>query len=92
MPGTLDGLATSDLLRVQNRIAEGEWRENQRAEDWVGKAVAEALNLDIDEPAVKKRVSAMLKIWIGNGALKIVPGVAKNRHERKFVEVGEWAV
>jgi hypothetical protein len=92
MPGTLEGLTASDLLRVQNRIQEGVWRENQRADDWVGKAVAEALGLDLDEPAVKKRVSAMLKIWIGNGSLKIVHGVAKNRHERKFVKVGEWAV
>jgi hypothetical protein len=34
----------------------------------------------------------MLKIWLGSGALKVVTGVAKNRHERKFVKVGEWAV
>jgi hypothetical protein len=92
MPGALEGIATSDLLRVQKRVDEGEWRENQRADDWVGKAVAEALGLDLDEPAVKKRISAMLKIWIGNGSLKIVTGVAKNRHERNFVKVGEWAV
>jgi hypothetical protein len=32
------------------------------------------------------------EISVGNGALKIVSGVAKNRHERKFVKVGQWAV
>jgi hypothetical protein len=92
MPGALEGVTTGDLLRVQKRIAEGEWRENPRAEDWVGKAVADAMDLDLAEPPIKKRVSAMLKIWLGSGALKVVNGVAKNRHERKFVKVGEWAV
>lgn len=57
-----------------------------------GKAVGDALNLDVGEPAVRKRVSAMLKIWIGSGALKIVRGVDKIRHARNFVKVGEWAV
>lgn len=92
MPGALDGLATSDLLRVQKRIAEGEWRESPRAENWVGNAVAEVLNLDVGEPAIRKRVSTMLKIWLGTGALKIVMGVDKIRHQRNFVKVGQWAV
>jgi hypothetical protein len=92
MPGALEGVTASDLLRVQKRVHEGEWRENPRSEDWVGKAVADALGLDIDEPATRKRILAMLKIWLGSGALKVVNGVAKNRHERKFVKVGEWAV
>jgi AAA domain len=91
MPGALEGFTASDLLRVQKRISEGEWREDPRAEHWVGKAVAETLALDVNEPAIKKRIFAMLKIWIGNGALKVVDGVAGNRHERKFVKVGEWA-
>jgi AAA domain/CHC2 zinc finger len=92
MPGALEGVTTSDLLRVQKRVSEGEWRENPRAKDWAGKAVAEALDLDLAEPAIKKRVAAMLKIWLGSGALKIVSGVAKDRHEKKFVKVGQWAV
>jgi hypothetical protein len=92
MPGALEGVKASDLLRVQKRIDEGEWRESPRAENWVGKAVGDALNLDVGEPAVRKRVSAMLKIWIGSGALKIVRGVDKIRHARNFVKVGEWAV
>jgi Arm DNA-binding domain len=48
------GVTTSDLLRVQKRVSEDKWRENSRATAWVGKAVADVLNLDIREPAVKK--------------------------------------
>jgi hypothetical protein len=92
MPGALEGVTASDLLRVQKHIHEGERRENPRAEDWVGKAIADALDLDMDEPAVRKRILAMLKIWLGSGALKVVKGVAKDRHAKKFVKVGEWAV
>jgi hypothetical protein len=92
MPGALDGVTVSDLLRAQQRIHEGEWRASPRAENWVGHAVADALNLDVDEPAIRKRISAMLKIWLRSGALKIVPGMDKIRHQRNFVKVGEWAV
>jgi hypothetical protein len=38
MPGAMEGVTASDLLRVQKHIHECEWRENPRAEDWVGKA------------------------------------------------------
>ena len=46
----------------------------------------------MNEPAVRKQVSAMLKIWLSSGALKVVSGMAKDRHAKKFVKVGEWAV
>jgi hypothetical protein len=91
MPGALEGVTASDLLRVQQRIAEGKWRENSRASAWAGKAVAEVLKLDIREAAVKKRVMGMIKIWLETGALRIVEADDDRRHKREFVEVGEWA-
>jgi hypothetical protein len=92
MPGALEGIATSDLLRVQKRISEDKWRENSRATAWVGKAIADVLNLDIREPAVKKRIMGMIKIWLETGALKIVEEEDESRHKKEFIEVGEWAV
>jgi AAA domain-containing protein len=67
MPGALEGVTTSDLLRVQKRIAEGEWRENPRAEDWVGKAVADALDLDLAEPLSKSGFRPCLKFGSAAG-------------------------
>ena len=49
-PDAFDGVTVSDLRRVQTAIAEGRWRENPQAEDWVGNAVASVLKLD---PATK---------------------------------------
>jgi hypothetical protein len=92
MPGALDGVTAGDLLKVQQRVAEGRWRENSRADAWVGKAVAEALDLDQSEPGVRNRILAMLKIWLATGALKVVMGDDNIRHKREFVVVGEWAI
>jgi hypothetical protein len=39
-PDPLAGLTVDDLLKAQNAIAQGRWRENVQAADWVGKAVA----------------------------------------------------
>ena len=40
----------------------------------------------------RKRISALLKDWVKNGALKIVEREDSERHKRKYVEVGTWAV
>jgi hypothetical protein len=92
MPGALEGVTASDLLRVQKRVSEDKWRESGQATAWVGKAIADVLNLDVREPAVKKRIIGMIKIWLEKGALKIVEGEDQRRHKRDFIEVGEWAV
>jgi hypothetical protein len=63
-PNAFADLTTNDLLRVQQRIAEGEWRESSQAKAWAGIAVADVLGLDITEPSVKERVKQLLKTWI----------------------------
>jgi hypothetical protein len=60
MPDGLDGLTTSDLSRVQKLVNEGDWRESSKSPDWVGNAVAQALNPNIGEKHVRARVSKML--------------------------------
>jgi AAA domain/Primase C terminal 2 (PriCT-2)/RepB DNA-primase from phage plasmid len=92
MPGALEGITANDLLNVQKHIAEGKWREDPRAAAWAGKAVAKTLGLDVREPPVRKRIQGMIRVWLGTGALRIVTGQDETRHEREFVEVGEWAV
>jgi hypothetical protein len=47
MPSAFDGLTAADLLRVQQRIAQDEWRENAQSDTWAGIAVAEVLDLDL---------------------------------------------
>lgn len=90
-PSVLEGLSPSDLLAVQRRVSQGQWRESAQAQDWVGRPIAEVLDLDVDEDVDKKRVKAAIKIWIKSGALRVVERPDKSRQPRNFVEVGEWA-
>jgi hypothetical protein len=87
-PDAFEGVAVSDLRKVQAAIAEGRWRENAQANDWVGQAVADVLKLDAKNKAHKTRIAALLKAWIANGMLVVVEGVDAKREKRSFVEVG----
>jgi hypothetical protein len=90
-PNATDGLSVCDLFAVQKRISEGQWRESAQSPDWAGKAVAEVLDLDLEDAPPQARVKSLLKMWIGSGALKVVARLDEQRKERKFVEVGQWA-
>ena len=71
MPGVFDGFGATDLRKVQDKIATGEWAENVQANDWAGYAVADALGLDGRSNADRQRIKCMLKTWIANKALRI---------------------
>ena len=89
-PNPLDGLCVADLRKVQDAIGEGEWAENVQATNWAGRAVADALGLDLDSPADKGRVKSLLRTWMANKALKAETryNAAKGR-DQKFIVVGE---
>jgi AAA domain len=89
-PSLFDGNAPGDLLKVQKRISEGEWRESSKAKDWAGNAVAEVLNLDLNDKGAREDIGKMIKVWIDSKALKVVKRNDKNRVEREWIEVGEW--
>ena len=78
-PNAFDGLHGSDLERVQDKIASGDWAENVQASDWAGHAVAKVLGLDVDDKADKARIKSLLKTWIKNGALKVERSATRRR-------------
>ncbi|MFF9552738.1 AAA family ATPase [Methylobacterium fujisawaense] len=90
-PDPLDEVSVSDLRAAQQAVSAGRWRENVQSGTWVGKAIASALKLSLDNPAHKEKVKRLLKIWISTGMFQVVTGFDDQRHERAFVEVGEWA-
>ena len=90
-PGLFDNMAASDLFKIQKVIAGGSWREDYRSPEWAGIAVAKILDLDVTNPADRKRITAMLKTWIENKVLKIVEKPDAKRRPKRFVEVGIWA-
>nr|BAR19614.1 bifunctional DNA primase/polymerase [uncultured Mediterranean phage uvMED] len=89
-PDAFSDVTRNDLEAVQRKIAAGEYRENARAKDWVGQAVADTMNLDIKDSYVRAKVRHMVSTWIANDALRIVERPDRTRMMRKFVVVGRW--
>lgn len=90
-PNPFDGMTVADLRKVQEVIHTGDWRESAQSDDWAGKAVAQALSLDLVDAHNKAKVKTFLRTWIKSGALVVVKKTDENRKGRPFVEVGEWA-
>lgn len=89
-PDAFSDVTRNDLEAVQRRVASSEWRENPRAKDWVGIAVAEALNLDVNDSYNKAKIRQLLRTWIENGALRVTEQPDRHRKMRAFVSVGQW--
>ena len=90
-PDPFKGVNASDLLAVQKAVEAGCFRADPQATAWVGNAVAPVLGLDIEKQADRKRIKALLKSWIDNGALVEVDGLDEKRKARTFIEVGALA-
>jgi hypothetical protein len=89
-PGAFDGVTVEDLLAVQRAIEGKSLRYSDRSGDkWAGLVVADVLGLDADQD--RKRIKKMIETWLGSKALVKVMVKDESRHERPFVEVGEWA-
>jgi AAA domain/Zinc-binding domain of primase-helicase len=90
-PGVFAGLPADVLPMVQAKIDSGSWAKNAAADDWAGYAVAEVLDIDLEEPAERERVKKMLKEWIRNNVLKSEPRPDPKRpsRNRPAIIVGE---
>jgi len=88
-PDAFRGVGERGLMAVRAAVAVGEWREDIRASNWVGVAVAGALGIDLDEVQAKARVKTMIKTWVQNGVLEVVQGFDQARRPKNFVVVGK---
>ncbi|MBB3475595.1 AAA family ATPase [Sphingomonas sp. BK345] len=89
-PNAFAGITSGDLLRVQEAVEAGEWKEHHTASDWVGKAVAETLGFDADDKSDKARIKSLLKEWVANKRFKVEQRLDRNRQEKKFLVVDQW--
>lgn len=88
-PDPLADMSVGDLDAVLNRVRSGKWRADPQSPDWVGRAVAEALNLDLTIKSERSKVTSCIGIWTASGALKTVDGKDEKSNTRKFVVVGD---
>jgi hypothetical protein len=86
-PGqTQISLTPGTIMQIKAKVAAGCWREHPAAEAWVGKGIAEALQID------PERHRTVLKTLINNlitsGVLKREQGHDAHREARMFVVCG----
>lgn len=87
-PNPFDGLAVSDLEKVQAAVTVGRWRKDSQAKDWVGHAIADALGIDLADKAARSRVKLLQRTWTTNGALVEFTEKDEARKARTFVTSG----
>jgi AAA domain/Bifunctional DNA primase/polymerase, N-terminal len=90
-PNAFDIVTVEHMHKVRAMAAAGSYRKDSRSEDWIGRAVAEVLDLDLNDEADLKQVKNILKIWFANGVLDAKPRKDETRHERNYVVPGNWA-
>ena len=96
LPDLFDGVTAKNLYNVQRTIGKAEeaddaYRANAQADNWIGKAVAEELNLDLGKPNHVAKTKAIIKQWISSGSLQVVKLPNKRKGgEAPCVIVGEW--
>ncbi len=94
-PDAFENVTADHLYRIQCMVdAATDVRFDAQARDWVGKIVANVLNLSAESDAKTDRakINTLLRTWFVNGALIKVEGKDKKSNARTFVEVGEWAL
>jgi hypothetical protein len=90
-PDPLANLTEDDLYAAQKAVSEnGPWRKDSQAKNWVGKAIAQALNLDTDTDTDRATVKGALKCWTDDKRFREVEREDEHRKKRWFVEVGVW--
>lgn len=88
-PSALEGIKEHHLYAARAAVAGGEWREDIRASNWVGVAIAGALAINIEDPQGKARVKNIIRTWVKSGMLDVVQALDGSRRPRQFVVVGK---
>ena len=86
-PDPLAGITGADFDRAAAAIRGGNCRKDPQAKAWVGRAVAQALNIDLDSKAGKAKVTQLIKFWLNSGSLVEIEAEDASRQMRKFVRV-----
>lgn len=84
-PDALAALKDHHRVAAVRIVQSGEWREDVRAGNWVGHAVAQAMELDIEDPKDKNTVKRVVHMWCKTGVFKVIQQQDAQRKMRAFV-------
>jgi len=95
MPNAFDGVSAKDARAVQDAvdaaIAAGKpFRDSQQSAEWIGIKVAELLDWDIEDKAVKGKVVSIIREWKKTGVLVVEKmHLGRRGREVPVIAVGE---
>jgi hypothetical protein len=90
-PTPFDAVTPAHMQRVREMATAGSYPRDPQADDWIGKAVAEVLDLDISEEADLKQIKTILKTSFANGVLATAERKDEGqRKKRTFVVPENW--
>lgn len=96
LPDMFDGISAKDARELQRLVGaaaerDEPFRQDVRAANWVGKAVAVVLDLDLEKKHEKTRCKALVKKWLDTNVLRAETWPSKrDGREVQVVVVGEW--
>ena len=89
-PDAFDGVMTADISAIRELVSKNEYRADSRANDWIGRPIADRLNLNIDDQAHAGKIKRIIKAWIKNGVLAVETREDDERHKRKYIVPGQF--
>jgi hypothetical protein len=87
-PDSFEGVTGYHVQQVQARVAQGRFRKDTQAREWIGNLVADVCGLD--PTTDRHRIKDIVKQWVETDMLRYVEGEDDQRRPRVFVEVGTW--
>jgi hypothetical protein len=88
-PDLTANVTATDFDRVAAVIKRKKWRAHPSSDDWVGKAVAEAMHLDLEKKRDRKQINKLLGMWKAAGSIAEYEDEDDTRQTRKFIRVKE---
>ena len=88
-PDLMAGMTAADFDKVAAVIKSDHWRKDVQAKQWVGHAVATALELNITNKQDRAKIRTAIETWLKSKTLVVVKGEDEKRMMREFVVVGE---
>lgn len=70
---------------VVRMVRSGQWRDDIRSSNWVGQAVAAAMELDLDDDKDKAKVKSLVRLWLKTGVFKAVQQQDDRRKMKVFI-------
>jgi hypothetical protein len=70
-PDAMEGVTAADMYKARDLARGGDYRSNERAKNWFGRAIAEHMRLDLESPTDKQKIKVLIKTWMRNKVLDI---------------------